>query len=167
MRLDGMERGGLVSTDTLRLARAVAIASAVLLVTPMLLSFVFPTAFLIAPYHRVYERMLAAVLGALALALLLVLRDPVRNAGVFAVIGLTAGTLDAAIVYSLVFDGLEASHWFVQVPLLGIVAAALVFTYLRLRRPHPVIVRIVVAAIVLLPVLLFVHDKLYRALVSP
>lgn len=162
-----MERGAHVSTETLRWARVVAVMSAVLLVAPMLLSFAFPTAFLIAPYHRVYERMLAAVLGALALALLLVLRDPVRNAGVFAVIGLTAGTLDAAVVYSLLVDGLDASHWVVQVPLLGVVAVSLVLTYLRLRRPHPVILRIVIAAVVLLPVLLFVHDKLYRALVSP
>lgn len=162
-----MERGGHVSTDTLKWARVVAVVSAVLLVAPMLLSFAFPTAFLIAPYHRVYERMLAAVLGALALALLLVLRDPVRNAGVFAVIGLTAGTLDAAIIYSLVFDDLDRSHWLVQVPLLGLVAVGLVVTYLRLRRPHPVILRIVVGAVVLLPVLLFLHDKLYRALVQP
>ncbi len=162
-----MERGAHVTTETLRWSRIVAVASAILLVAPMLLSFAFPTAFLIAPYHRVYERMLAAVLGALALALLLVLRDPVRNAGVFAVIGLTAGTLDAAIVYSLVVDGLDPSHWFVQVPLLAAVAVALVVVYLRLRRPHPVILRIVVAAVVLLPVLLFIHDKLYRALVQP
>ncbi len=162
-----MERGGHVGTRTLRTARVVAAVSAVLLVTPMLLSFVFPTAFLMAPYHRVYERMLAAVLGALALALLLVLRDPVRNAGVFAVIGLTAGTLDAATIYSLIFDGVAPSHWLVQVPLLGAVAVALVVTYTRLRRPHPVVVRIVVAAVILLPALLFIHDKLYRALVQP
>ncbi len=162
-----MERGAHVSTGTLREARFVAVVSAVLLLMPMLLSFVFPTAFLIAPYHRVYERMLAAVLGALALALLLVVRDPIRNAGVFAVIGLTAGTLDAATIYSLIFDGVDPSHWFVQVPLLGAVAAALVVTYMRLRRPHPVVLRIVVAAVLLLPALLFIHDKLYRALVQP
>lgn len=162
-----MERGAHVSIGTVREARVVAVASAVLLLMPMLLSFVFPTAFLIAPYHRVYERMLASVLGALALALLLVVRDPIRNAGVFAVIGLTAGTLDAATIYSLVFDGVDPSHWLVQVPLLGAVAVALVVTYMRLRRPHPVILRIVVAAVVLLPVLLFIHDKVYRALVQP
>ena len=34
----------------------------------------------------------------------------------------------------------------------------LVMTYTRLRRPHPVVVRIVVAAVVLLPIALYAHD---------
>jgi len=56
-------------------------------------------------------------------------------------------------------------HWFVQVPLLGLVAIALVLTYTRLRRPHPVIVRIVVVAVVLFPVALFVYDLALRSFV--
>lgn len=95
------------------------------------------------------------------------MRDPVRNAGVFAVVGLVAGTLDAATIYSLVVDGADVAHWFVQVPLLAAIAALLVVTYTRLRRPHPVVVRIVIAAVVLLPVALFAHDAASRAFVHP
>jgi hypothetical protein len=49
------------------------------------------------------------------------------------------------------------------VPLLGAIAAVLVLTYTRLRRPHPVIVRVVVASVLLLPVALFAHDAASRA----
>ena len=162
-----MDRSAHVSTATLRGARGVAIACAVLFFVPTILSFFYPSAFLYEPYNRVYERMLGAVLAALSVSLLLSMRDPVRNAGVYAVIGLVSGALDMAIVYSLVFDGADAAHWAVQVPLLGAVAIALVFTYTRLRRPHPLVVRIVVAAVVLLPVALFAHDLAYRAFVRP
>ncbi len=156
-----------MSTATLRGARAVAIVCAVLFFVPTVLSFVFPTAFLYAPYNLAYERMLGAVLAALGVALLLSMRDPARNAGVFAVVGLVAGTIDASAMYSLVVDGGDVAHWFIQVPLLGAIAALLVVTYTRLRRPHPVVVRIVIAAVVLLPVLLFAHDAAYRAFVRP
>ena len=158
-----MDRTPQVSTATLRGARAVAVVCAVLFFVPTILTFVFPAAFLYEPYNRVYERMLGAVLAALSVSLLLSMRDPVRNAGVYAVIGLVAGTLDMAIVYSLVVEGGDALHWFVQVPLLGVIAAVLVLTYTRLRRPHPVVVRIVIAAVLLLPLALFVHDAAYRA----
>jgi hypothetical protein len=156
-----------VSTATLRGARAVAIVCAVLFFVPTVLSFAAPNAFLYAPYHLVYERMLGAVLAALAVSLLLSMRDPVRNAGVYAVVGLVAGTIDASAIYSLVVDGGDVAHWFVQVPLLGAIAVLLVLTYTRLRRPHPVVVRIVVAAVVLLPIALYVHDAAYRAFVHP
>ena len=158
-----------MSTATLRGARAVGLLCAVLFFMPAVLAFAYPNAFLFAPYHQTYERMFGAVLAALSLSLLLCLRDPVRNAGVFAVVGLVAGTLDAATIYSLVVDGADVAdvaHWFIQVPLLGAVAALLVLTYTRLRRPHPVVVRIVVAAVVLLPVVLFAHDAAYRAFVG-
>lgn len=158
-----MERSVHVSTATLRGARVVAVVCAVLLIVPTVLSFVYPNAFLFPPYHLVYERMLGAVLAALAVSLLLALRDPVRNAGVYAVVGLVSGTLDGAAVYSLIADGGDVAHWFVQVPLLGAIAALLVLTYTRLRQPHPVVVRIVVAAVLLLPVLLFAHEAAYRA----
>jgi hypothetical protein len=154
-----------VSTATLRGARAVGIVCALLFFVPTVLSFVYPSAFLYAPYHRIYERMLGAVLAALAVALLLSMRDPVRNAGVYAVVGLVSGTLDTAIIYSLVVDGADAAHWFIQVPLLGAISAILVLTYTRLRQPHPVVVRIVIAAVVFLPVLLFAHDAASRTLI--
>jgi hypothetical protein len=156
-----------VSSATLRGARAVAIVCAVLFFVPTVLSFVYPSAFLYAPYHRIYERMLGAVLAALAISLLLSMRDPVRNAGVYAVVGLVSGVLDTAIIYSLLVDGADVAHWFIQVPLLAACAAILVLTYTRLRQPHPVVVRIVVAAVVLLPVLLFAHDAASRALIHP
>jgi len=156
-----------VSTATLAGARAVGIACAAAFFAPIVLSIAFPDLFLYAPYHRTYERMLGTILGALGIGLLLALREPARNAGVFAVIGLTAGSLDAATIYSLVFDSAAPSHWLTTVPLLGAIAVALVVTYTRLRRPHPVIVRIVIAAVALLPVALYLHDAAYRAFVRP
>ena len=162
-----MERQQHVSTATLAGARAVGIVCAALFFAPIILSIAFPDWFLYAPFHRTYERMLGTILGALGLGLLLALRDPSRNAGVFAVIGLTAGSLAAATIYSLVFDGAAPSHWLSTVPLLAAIAIALVVTYTRLRRPHPVVVRIVVAAVALLPVALYLHDAAYRAFVRP
>ena len=162
-----MERRAHVSTTTLRGARAVGVVCAALFFAPVLLSIAFPDWFLFAPYHRTYERLLGTVFGSLGIGLLLALRDPERNAGVFAVIGLTAGSLGAATIYSLVFDSAAVSHWVTTVPLLAAVAVALVVTYTRLRRPHPVVVRIVIAAVALLPVALFLHDAAYRAFVRP
>ncbi len=162
-----MDRQSHISTATLRGARAVGIVCAALFFAPVVLSLAFPDLFLYAPYHRTYERMLGTILGALGIGLLLALRDPARNAGVFAVIGLTAGSLDAATIYSLVFDDAASSHWLTTVPLLAAVAVALVVTYTRLRRPHPVVVRIVIAAVALLPVALYLHDAAYRAFVRP
>ncbi len=162
-----MERQPHVSSATLAGARAVGIACAAAFFAPVVLSLAFPDLFLYAPYHRTYERMLGTILGALGIGLLLALREPARNAGVFAVIGLTAGSLDAATIYSLVFDSAAPSHWLTTVPLLGAIAVALVVTYTRLRRPHPVIVRIVIAAVALLPVALYLHDAAYRAFVRP
>ena len=162
-----MERQPHVSTTTLRGARAVGIVCAALFFAPVVLSLAFPEWFLFAPYHRTYERLLGTVFGSLGIGLLLALRDPARNAGVFAVVGLTAGSLGAATIYSLVFDGAAASHWVTTVLLLAAVSVALVVTYTRLRRPHPVVVRIVIAAVALLPVALYLHDAAYRAFVKP
>ena len=161
-----MERSRHVSTATLRGARAVAILCAVLFFIPTVLSFVFPTAFLFQPHQLVYERMLGAALWAMAIARLLSMRDPVRNAGVYATVGLVTGAVDAAMIYSLVVDGGDVAHWFVQVPLLAAIAVLLVVTYTVLRRPHPVVVRIVIAAVVLLPVALYAHDAAYRAFIK-
>src|SRR5437588_265783 len=118
---DPMSRGG--GPRRTSVARAAAIVCAVLFFVPTVLSFVYPNAFLYTPHQLVYERMLGAVLAALALSLLLSMRDPMRNAGVYAVVGLVAGTVDASAIYSLIVDGGDVAHWFVQVPLLPAIAA--------------------------------------------
>ena len=161
-----VQGGGHVSSATLSGARVVGVVSAVLFFSPIPLSLAFPTAFLYPPYNVVYERMLGALLLSFALAMLLSLRDPVRNAGVYAVIGLATGSLTAAIVYALVIEGGDPLHWFVQVPILSAVSVTLVVTYTRLRRPHPIVVRIVAAAVLLLPLALYLYDAAYRAFVA-
>ena len=162
-----MERNLPADSATLRGARAVGIVCATLFFLPVILSIAFPSAFLFAPYHRIYERMITAVLLALGLGLLLALRDPVRNAGVFAIVGLVTGLLGGAVMYALIVDGADPLHWVAQVPLLAAITITLVVTYMRLRRPHPVVVRIVVAAVVFLPLAFFLHDVAYRAFVPP
>ncbi len=162
-----MERGTPVGSATLRGARAVGIVCAVAFVAPVVLSVVVPQAFLFTPHHPAYQRLLSAMLLAFALGLGLALRDPARNAGVYAVIGLASGCLTGAIIYTLLVDPTQdILHWVVQVPLLGLVAIALVVTYTRLRRPHPVIVRIVVVAVLLFPVTLYVYDLALRSFVG-
>ena len=162
-----MDRSPHLSTATLRGARAVGIVCAIAFLAPVILSLVFPQAFLFTPYHGAYQRMLSAMLLAFGLGLALALRDPVRNAGVYAVVGLASGCLTGAIVYTLLIEpGQDPLHWFVQVPLLGLVALVLVVTYTRLRRPHPVVVRIVVVAVVLFPVALYVYDLALRSFVA-
>jgi len=160
-----IERPLQLDRATPRGARAVGIVCAALFFLPVILSLAFPSAFFYPPYHRVYERMLGALLLAFGLGLLLALRDPSRNAGVFAVVGLATGFLGAANVYALLVDHADPLHWVVQVPLLVGVTAVLVVTYMRLRRPHPVVVRIVVAAVVLLPFALLLYDVAYGAFV--
>lgn len=160
-----MERGLPLDSATLRGARAVGVLCAIAFFAPVVLSIAFPSAFFYAPYQPAYERTLAAILLAFGLGLLLALRDPGRNAGVYAVLGLATGFLLGATVYSLVVDHADPLHWVVQVPLFLAAAVALVVTYARLRRPNPIVVRIVVAAVVLLPVALFAYDAAYRAFV--
>ena len=162
-----MERVPRVDTAILRGARAVGIVCAVAILAPVVLSVVVPQAFLFTPYHGAYQRMLSAMLLAFGLGLSLALRDPVRNAGVYAVIGLASGCLTGAIVYTLLADpSQDPLHWYVQVPLLGLITIALVATYTRLRRPHPVVVRIVVVAVVLFPVALYAYDLSLRSFVA-
>ena len=84
----------------------------------------------------------------------------------FAVEGLVTGVLGGSIVYALLVDGADPLHWVAQIPILAAISITLVVTYTRLRRPHPVVVRIVVAAVLLLPVALFLHDLAYRAFVA-
>lgn len=154
-----------IHSTTLRGARAVAVVCALAFFAPVVLSIAFPAAFFYAPYHSAYERMIGAVLTSFGLGLLLAMRDPARNAGVFAVVGLATGSLAGANVYALLVDGADPLHWWVQVPLLLTLAAALVVTYSRLRRPQPVIVRLVVAAVVFMPFGLFLYDVAYRSFV--
>ena len=160
-----MDRQPPVDTATLRGARLVAVVCAFAFFASVMLSIAFPSAFFYAPYHPAYERMIGAILTSFGLGLLLALRDPARNAGVFAIVGLAAGSLAGANVYALLVDGADPLHWWVQVPLLLVVATALVVTYTRLRRPHPVIVRIVIASVVLMPFALFLYDAAYRSFV--
>lgn len=162
----GVHGAGHVDSATLRGARIVAIVCAIMFFAPIVLSLAVPDAFFYRPYNVVYERMLGALLLAFGLGLLLSMRDPVRNAGVYAVIGLASGSLTAAIVYALVVEGADPLHWFVQVPILAAVSVTLVVTYTRLRRPHPLVVRIVTAAVLLLPLGLWLHDLAYRAFVG-
>ena len=162
-----MDRVAPVGTATLRGARAVGVVCALAFLAPIVLSVVLPSAFLFVPYHGAYQRMLSAMLLAFAVGLALALRDPARNAGVYAVIGLASGCLTGAIAYTLVVDpAQDRLHWIAQVPLLGLVALALVVTYARLRRPHPVIVRIVIVAVALFPVALYAYDLALRAFVT-
>src|SRR5436853_138292 len=158
-----MERSLPADSATLRGARAVGIVCATLFILPVILSIAFPSAFLFLPYNRIYERMIAAVLLAFGLGLVLALRDPVRNAGVFAVVGLATGLLDGAVIYALVVDRADPLHWVAQVPILAAITATLVVTYTRLRRPNPIVVRIVVAAVVILPFAFYLHDLAYGA----
>src|SRR5437867_8534629 len=105
---------------TLRGARAVGIVCAILFFLPVVASIAFPSAFLFAPYHRIYERMIASVLLALGLGLLLALRDPVRNAGVFAIVGVVTGLLGGAVIYALVVDGSDPLTWGAHVPFVAV-----------------------------------------------
>ena len=162
-----MQGSAPVDSATLRGARIVGIVCAIAFFAPIALSLVFPAGFFYRPYHPIYERMIGAILLALGLGLLLALRDPARNAGVYAVIGLVTGAMAATTVYALVLERADPVHWLIQVPLLGAIAVTLVMTYTRLRRPHPIVVRIVAAAVILLPVGLYLYDLAYRAFVTP
>ena len=161
-----MHEAGHHDSATLRGARIVGVVCAIAFFAPIVLSLVFPAGFFYKPFHPTYERMIGAILLALGLGLLLALRDPARNAGVYAVIGLVTGSMAMAIVYALVLEGADPVHWIIQVPLLAAIAITLVVTYTRLRRPHPIVVRIVVVAVVLLPVGLWLYDMAYRTFVT-
>src|SRR3989442_12897267 len=141
-----MERSLPADSATLRGARAVGIVCATLFFLPVIFALAFPSAFLFTPYNRSYERMIASVLIALGLGLLLALRDPVRNAGVFAIAGLTTGLLGASVVYALIVDGAYPLHWDAQVPTPAAITVTPVITSPPLRRPKPIVVRTVVLA---------------------
>ena len=162
-----MERLRPIDSATLRGARVVGIACAAAFLLPVVFSVIFPAAFLFPPYHPAYQRMLGAIFLSFALGLGLALRDPARNAGVYAVIGLGTGFLAGATVYTLLVDGGDPIQWLAQVPLLSIIAVVLVVTYTRLRRPHRLIVRIVVVAVLFFPIALSLYDLALRSFVAP
>lgn len=155
-----------VDAAVIRGARAAGVVAASLLTVLLLASVWAPEVVFWPPAHRADERLLFAVLLALPLALGLALRDPVRNAGVFATIGLVCGFLAAARIVNAATLG-APERWYVSTVLLLAVGAGLVLTYARLRRPHPIIVRVVVVATALMPVVLYVYDLLAGALRAP
>jgi hypothetical protein len=102
--------------------------------------------------------LIALVLG-MPLSLGLALRDPVRNAGVLAVVGLGCGLLGGARVLNAYRGDQPLTFaWYLGTLLLFGIGIALVATYSRLRRPHPIVVRVVIAATILLPVVLWLYD---------
>ena len=48
--------------------------------------------------------------------------------------------------------------WYLGTVLFFAIGIALVVTYSRLRRPHPIVVRVVIAATVLMPAILWIYD---------
>ena len=155
-----------VDATTIKGARVAGIVCMTLLTGLLVASVWAPQLVFWPPAHRADERMLLALLVGMPLSLGLALRDPLRNAGVFAVIGLGCGFLAAARVMNLlVGDPAADLHYLATIAFLG-VGIALVVTYTRLRRPHPIIVRVVVVATVLMPVVLYVYDWARRSVVG-
>ncbi len=155
--------GQWVDATTIRGARAAGIACATLLGLLLVATVWAPQLVFSSPAHRADERMLVALLAGMPLSLGLALRDPVRNAGVFAVIGLGCGFLAASRVMSVLVGDSAPDIWYVATLVFLTVGIALVVTYTRLRRPHPIIVRVVVVATVLMPLVLYLYDWAGRA----
>jgi hypothetical protein len=152
-----------VDATTIKGARAAGIACTVALSVLILASIWEPTVLFWPPAHPPDERMLMALLLGMPLSLALAMRDPVRNAGVCAVIGLGCAFLAMSRVFSIaVGEPAPGMGWLATVAFLAI-AVALVVTYTRLRRPHPIIVRVVVAATALMPAVLYAYDWAVRA----
>ena len=148
-----------VDATTIRSARAAGIVCAALLAL-MLLGNVWVPDLIDAKGGDAHSwRMLIALILGMPLSLALALRDPVRNAGVLAVVGLGCGLLAAARVMNA-YQGDQALTlaWYLGTVLFFAVGITLVVTYSRLRRPHPIVVRVVIAATILLPVVLWLYD---------
>lgn len=148
-----------VDATTIRAARAAGIACAAVLGILLLANIWFPELIGTQPTEPDVSRMLLALVLGMPLSLGLALRDPVRNAGVLATVGLGCGLLGAARVMNA-FRGDQAITWpwYVGTVLLFAVAIALVVTYTRLRRPHPIVVRVVVVATALMPLALWLYE---------
>ncbi len=148
-----------VDATTIRGARAAGITSASMLGLLLLANVWVPELIGTRPTEPDASRMLLALVVGMPLSLGLALRDPVRNAGVLATVGLGCGFLAAARVMNA-FRGDQAITWpwYVGTLLFFAVAVTLVVTYTRLRRPHPIIVRVVVVATALLPLVLWAYE---------
>ena len=148
-----------VDATTIRGARAAGIACAVALGLLLLANVWAPELIGTRPSEPDIGRMLLALVVGMPLSLGLALRDPVRNAGVLATVGLGCGFLAAARTMNA-FRGDQAITWpwYAGTLLFFAVAVTLVVTYTRLRRPHPIIVRVVVVATLLLPVFLWAYE---------
>ena len=158
--------GQWVDATTIKAARAAGIACAALLAALLVASAWLPQIVFWTPAPRADERMLLALLVGMPLSLGLALRDPVRNAGVFAVIGLGCGFVAAARVMSVLVGEPAPDPWWLATIAYLTIGVALVVTYTRLRRPHPIIVRVVVVATVLMPAVLYVYDWAVRTLAA-
>lgn len=148
-----------VDATTIRGARAAGIACATLLALLLLASIWVPELIVPAPGVSPAGRMLIALVLGMPLSLALALRDPVRNAGVLAVVGLGCGFLAGTRVVNAV-RGEEVAAWpmYAAGAAFLAVAVTLVVTYTRLRRPHPIVVRVVVVAVALMPFVLYLYD---------
>ena len=148
-----------VDATTIRGARAAGIVCAALLSLIFIASVWVPDLIGTSRGEPQTSRMLTALILGMPLSLALALRDPVRNAGVLAVVGLGCGLLGATRVMNA-YQAQQALtlSWYAGTVLFFGVGIALVVTYSRLRRPHPIVVRVVVAATILMPVVLWLYD---------
>lgn len=163
-----------VDAATIRGARVAVSVCAALIAALIVASVWLPQLVFWDAERHLADRLLLALLLTMPVSLALALRDPVRNAGVFAVIGFGCGALGAARAMNafLATDLPRGALRYPSAPqgsetvlLLGTiglfaVAVTLVVTYTRLRRPHPIVVRVVVVATAFLPVALWLYDWL-------
>lgn len=163
-----------VDAATIRGARAAVIVCAIALSLLVVASLRWPALVFWSPERDLDRRLLLALVIGMPLSLALALRDPVRNAGVFAVIGLGCGFLSAARAMNFLVPEIASGTrvyvqgnlfdlWLVGTILFFAIAVTLVGTYSRLRRPHPIVVRVVIAATVFLPLVLWLYDSLALA----
>ncbi|OLC54772.1 MAG: hypothetical protein AUH85_10965 [Chloroflexi bacterium 13_1_40CM_4_68_4] len=148
-----------VDATTIRGARAAGIVCAALLALILIVNVWVPDLVGTKRTEPDTGRMLIALVLGMPLSLALALRDPVRNAGVLAVVGLGCGFLGAARVMNAYRGDLALTwSWYLGTVLFFAIGIALVVTYSRLRRPHPIVVRVVIAATVLMPAILWIYD---------
>lgn len=152
-----------VDAATIRAARAMGATSALVLSAILVASVWRPDLLFWPPVHRDGERMLLALLLGMPLSLVLALRDPVRNAGVFAVVGLGSGFLAVARLVNAVLDPAEPELWYLSTIGFVAVGIGLVIAYVRLRRPHPIVVQVVVLATIAVPFVLAFYEWAARA----
>lgn len=150
-----------VDASTIKGARAAGIACGAVIALLVVANIWAPELIGTSAREPDAGRMLIALVIGMPLSLGLALRDPLRNAGVLATVGLGCGLIGAARVMNA-YRGDEALSllWYVGTVLFFAVGVALVTTYTRLRRPHPIVVRIVIVATVLMPVVLWLYDLL-------